>query len=208
MSVRNMESPNNQSNYERVCRLFIERGTIRRECGKLLEGKRLSDVELRAMLDAIAEVTDEVAPRPRYAPYSISESADSPPANDSTLSVSRRPVVSEEGTGVEEGDSVGAEPLRRAHPTPEHQGHRRSRSGPPVRDSILICVGESKSIRQVDLASKIGVDPKPLYNIVNSMVADGQLVKVTKPFGPSSREVTFIEITDTGKKVLERITRT
>ena len=217
MQNQQVPSPNNEKNYRLLCAVLVERGTLRRECGKLLEGKTLDEDERKALYKALVEIAEEVAqisnPRPVYAPYSISEPAEFPPAHDPTTStVVRRGVVPEGDSEETEGDSIGANPVpRRVHPsTSEGQGvqHRRSRSGPPVRDSILTCVSESKSIRQVDLANKIGVDIKPIYNVVNSMVADGQLVKVTKPFGPTSREVTFLEITDSGKKVLERIART
>ena len=214
-----MRSPNNEKNYRLMCAVLVERGTLRRECGKLLEGKTLDEDERKALYRALVEVADEIAqlanPRPAYTPYSIPEPEEFPPAytpkatTQAAQVVTRRPVVPEGGEenpegGEEnpEGGEENPEPLRNrmVHPA-------SSRLSGPIRDDILRCVAKAGSLRQVDIANQLGVDIKPLYNIVSSMVRDGHIVKDNKPFGPTSRIMPFVEVTEKGKRELEKIAR-
>lgn len=208
-----MRSPNNEKNYRLMCAMLVEQGTLRREFGKLLEGKSLDDDERKAMVKAMVELAEEVArlanPRPTYTPYSISEPEEFPPAYKPELRsaprVSRDPVGpevdSEEDTGPNEGEPVPHKGVM--HPAPG----RRLSSEPPVRDSILGCVAKVGSLRQVDIANQLGIDVKNVYNIVNSMVSDGHVVKVIKNFGPKARPSTFIELAEKGRQELEKIAK-
>lgn len=206
-----MKNPNNERNYRLMCSMLVGRGTLRREFGKLLEGKVLDEDERRAMYKAIVEVAEEIAylsnPRPVYDPFSVPEPEEFPPAYTASPrpqpapAVAKGPVVPE-GDDAEEGDDIAAGPIR---PRVVHPAS--SRLNGPIRDDILRCVAKSGSLRQVDIANQLGVDIKPLYNIVASMVRDGHLIKENKLFGPTSRNMPFVQITDKGKKELEQIAR-
>jgi hypothetical protein len=211
-----MHSPNNEKNYRLMCAVLVERGTIRRECGKLLEGKSLDEEERKALCRALAEVAEELAllsnPRPIYHPYSISEPAEFPPPHSNpTTSAGGRETKTSSEVDLDEGNSIDTEPVPRGTQHPNSKSRvtqqRRSRSGAPVRDRVLSCVGESKSIRQVDIATAIGVEVTAVYNIVNAMVIDAHLTKTTKNFGPNSRPTTFIELTEKGESELEKLVR-
>jgi hypothetical protein len=217
-----MRSPNNEKNYRLMCAMMVEQGTVRREFGKLLEGKPLDEDERKAMYKAMVEVAEEVArltnPRPMYTPYSIPEPEEFPPACTSERSVSRsapkghrNPVVPDDDSEADDSEADDSEADDSEADAPRGVVHpaqrRRSSSGPPVRDSILGCVAKAGSLRQVDISNQLRIDAKGVYNIVNSMVSDGHVVKVIKNYGPKDKPSTFIELSEKGRQELEKIVR-